>query len=115
MSNFCISEGRRVPYTPSSAVTAGTPVNLGGSLGVGIPVNDVEADVEGAFDIAGLYSAPKEAGGGVVFSIGEEVEWDESAGLAVENTNGDYTIGYAVKAAADGDSVVWYLLNNRSA
>lgn len=75
----------KLKYTASSAVTAGTPIQLDNGL-VGIPANDIasgdsdELDVEGRFRAWGV--------GSQAWSVGDQVGWDAD-GDPLNGTAGD--------------------------
>ncbi|HRU04322.1 MAG TPA: DUF2190 family protein [Candidatus Brocadiia bacterium] len=107
--------GDVVEYTPSSAVTAGTPVDVGGRCG--IPAVDVPAGAKGAFGVNGHYKCPMAA---VTISAGNKIWWDADgdpvggvagSGAATNvkcSSPGDVLMGSAVedRAATDTECVV---------
>ena len=103
-------EGAAVDYTPSgSNVAAGEVIQVGGFVGV---ANKEILDGElGALQIEGVYDATKASGGGVTFSAGDTVGWDNVGNTAVTGGTGTFDIGVAVADAADADAIVRVKLN----
>ncbi|MEQ8785126.1 MAG: DUF2190 family protein [Pirellulaceae bacterium] len=101
-----IHEGDAVDYTPGTAVTAGDVVVL--SNLVGVAKLDIAANVLGALAVTGVFDFAKASGGGVTFSVGDLVYWDDANHLAVTTDGGgaNKRVGNAVADAADADATV---------
>jgi predicted RecA/RadA family phage recombinase len=85
---------------------------LGTDAGIAQVVACDTADGEiGTVYIDGIFKVNKEAGGGVTFSRGETVEWDDTAKEAV-GIDGDFALGVATEAAVDGDDHVKVWINH---
>lgn len=99
-----------IDYTPSgAAAAAGEVVQVGGLIGV---ANKEIADGElGALQIEGAFDVTKASGGGITFTAGATVGWDNTGNTAVAAGTGDFDIGSAVAAAADADAFVRVKLN----
>lgn len=106
--------GNIIDYTPSGAVTGGTPTDLGGGL-IGVPSSDVAASSEAGFIISGVFAIEATTATG---SAGDDVYWDSdgspyggtaSSGAATTDISaGDLWIGKlsADKGATDADAYV---------
>jgi len=101
-----IHDGHYIDHTPGSAITAGDVV-VQGDL-VGIAKGDIAASKPGALAVEGVYDVAKEAGGGVTFSTGDKVYWDDTNDVAVATDGGgaNKLMGKAVANAADADATV---------
>jgi len=108
----------RVDYTPGSAYTAGTPVQLTDDL-VGIGNADIEAGRLGALSTRGHKKGNK--ADGLTIAVGDRIGWDAN-GDPQNGTAGagaytnvaadmDFVCGLAVYAAAAGDDQVIFDLN----
>lgn len=100
-----IHEGLAIPYTPSSAVSAGAIVDLGDLIG--IAKLDIAALALGALSVEGVFDVVKSGSSGPVFAKGDTVFWDYVNSLAVKTGfDGCLFLGTAVAAAATGDTLV---------
>ena len=104
---------RTFDYTPASAVAAGEIVPFGSGLDrfVGVANAAIAASETGSLDFAGIYRVKKKSG--EVFSIGEQVGWDEGNNEAVKHDDAgiDFYLGVCLKAAAGGDDYVLTVIN----
>lgn len=100
-----VQDGCAIDYTPSTAVSAGAIVLLGGLLGVA--KKDIAASALGALAIEGVYDVIKSGSSGPVFIPGDAVYWDYVNNLAVR-TGGSGTVlfGTCVESAATGVAIV---------
>ena len=105
------SDDGAIDYTPGSAVTAGDVVVLGSI--VGVATNDIAANAKGSLTIDGVFKVPKITG---AISVGTKLYWDPagtpvtgdaSSGAATATAGSLKVMGYAVLAAASGDSYVY--------
>lgn len=98
-----------IDITPVGAMAAGEIIE---DLDLAqVAHTDIAAGRLGAVSISGIYEVKKAAGGGVTFAKGAKVEWDATGNTAVAAAAGDFAVGIAVAAAADGDSSVLVQLN----
>ena len=88
--------GASEDYTPGSAVTAGTPLDIGGKASV--PANDIAANVKDAVQVEGLFKVVQAA---EIIAIGADVWWDAD-GDPVGGTAGTGAATATAQAAADG-------------
>lgn len=107
------SDPNCVDYTPGSATTAGTAVQLADGT-AGIINNDLAASEKGAAQIAGV--AKVTTASATTWSDGDEIWYDNSAGQAVKKSNAldgsaDFRLGIAVGAQVSGDTVGYVRLN----
>lgn len=105
------SDDGAIDYTPTAAVTGGDVVVLGSI--VAVAVDDIAANVKGAVVIDGIFKVPKITG---AITVGSKVYWDPagtpvtgdaSSGAATTTAGSLKVMGYAVLAAASGDSYVY--------
>ena len=89
--------GESIDYTPTSAVTAGTPVSQGGY--VGIPKLDIAANALGQLYVTGVFDIVKVTG---ALSVGDIIGWD-SDGDPVGGVAGS---GACTSTLADADFVL---------
>lgn len=101
-----LQKGDAIDYIPAADVAAGEVV-VQGDL-VGVAKLDIAADALGALAVAGVFDVAKESGGGVTFSAGDAVYWDEANDLAVttDGAGANKQMGKAVADAADADAAV---------
>ena len=100
-------------YPSGGAVTAGTMAvvndmlvyNLSGAAASGEQVKGVYETHSNGLEL------PKEAG--LAINVGDEVFWDTGAD-EVDKTNTNVTLGYCVRAAVAGDTVVRVTLQNNN-
>lgn len=83
-------------HTPGSAVTAGTPLNIGGRAAVA--ANDIAADILGAIQVSGLFKVVQKA---ELIPLGSEV-WFDNDGDPVGGTAGTGAATATPQLAADG-------------
>lgn len=100
-----------IDYTPGSAVTAGDVIVLGSIVAVAI--DDIAANQKGSLQIDGIFKVPKITG---AITVGSKIYWDPagtpvtgdaSSGAATTTAGSLKVMGYAVLAAASGDSYVY--------
>lgn len=72
-----VSQGDRIAYAHTAAVTSGEPVRIGRLIGVALGAYG--ADVSGEYAIDGVWDLPFVTGAAI--SAGEQVIWDESVDL----------------------------------
>ena len=109
-------DGASIDYTPTSAVTAGTPVSQSGY--VGIPKTDIAANALGALAVTGVFDIVKVTG---ALSVGDVIGWDSDgdpvggvAGTgAATSTLGDadFVLGTVIAAAVEAGAVARTQLN----
>lgn len=99
-----ISAGLTIPYTPSSAKSAGDVV-VQGDL-VGIVAHDLEANKLGNLDVDGHFEFPKATGGGTALTVGGTVFWDAGNSRVSATASVGKKAGVVTQAAADGDATV---------
>ena len=99
-----VHQGDSIDYTPTADISAGDVVVQ--SELVGVAKLDIKADRLGALAVVGVFDFPKEAGGGVIFGVGDLVYWDDTNDVATAGGGADKLIGKAVAPAADGDTTV---------
>lgn len=98
-------------YTPSAASLAGEVARLADGRAA-VTIADLAASQLGAQYVEGIFDLLSASA--TVFDVGEVVFWDASADLAIRATSagaGDYPVGRAVVAKADGETVVRTELN----
>ena len=92
----------------AAAQNAGDVVQVGGLAGVVEGLSNIEVGdpmnvrVKGVFEVASASAT--------VFAEGATVNWDDTAKLAI-TAAGDWTLGKAAKAKANGETVVSVILN----
>lgn len=98
--------GDAIDYIPDTDVAAGSVV-VQGEL-VGVAALDIRAGMFGSLTVSGVFAFPKPVSGGVTFSAGVKVYWDEAAGAATEDPNGGVNkyLGKTTAAAANSDAAV---------
>lgn len=101
--------GDTVPYTPSSAVSAGDVV-VQGEL-VGIAQRDIAANAAGDLIVAGVVTFPKATTSGSAITAGAKLYWDESSSVATTTVGSNKLIGKAVTAASASASTVDVLMS----
>lgn len=101
-----VQAGDAIDYTPSADVAAGDVI-VQGDL-IGIAKQPIKANTLGALAVAGVFDVAKASGGGVTFSAGDKVYWDDTNKLAVttDGAGANKLLGKAIAAAADADSTV---------
>ena len=103
MAKF-IHEGRRVDYTPESAVAAGDVVVVGDLIGVA--TQPIAASALGSLAVEGVFAFPKATGEGTALTQGTKVYWDADNSQVVTTGNDHKQLGFVTKAAADADETV---------
>lgn len=103
----------RMDYTPSGAdADANTVVDLGSGLTGIVTSPEGIADGElGSVATRGTFKISKDDGGAVNFARGAKVGWDDTNKLAVAAGTGDWDMGIAEEAAANGDDHVKVAIN----
>ena len=109
-------DGASIDYTPTAAVTAGTPVSQSGY--VGIPKTDIAANALGALAVTGVFDIVKVTG---ALAVGDVIGWDSDgdpvggvAGTgAATSTLGDadFVLGTVIAAAVEAGAVARTQLN----
>lgn len=101
-----VKEGAAIDYTPGADVAAGDVVVL--SDLVGIAKREIKANTPGALAVTGEFDVAKASGGGVTFSAGDKVYWDDTNNLAVatDGAGANKLLGKATAAAADAATTV---------
>ena len=98
-------EGKRINYTPVSAVAAGDVIVLGGV--VCVATDAIPAGTLGSLAIEGVFEFPKTGGsGGSAMAVGEFVDWDGSVICAADVTTTTRQAGFVFKAAGATDTTV---------
>lgn len=111
-SQFYHGHQDREDYTPSgAALVAGEIINRNGYAAICTDPEGIDDGALGAVAVSGVFRIKKEVGGGVTFSDGDAVEWDDTAKTAVTATNGDFELGPAIADAGDNDDHVKVRLN----
>lgn len=109
MTTKAIQPGKVIDYTAGADITSGSIVVMGQILGIALA--DIANGATGAVQIDGVFEVPKVTG--AVFSQGESLTWDASAGKFDDNlatlASGDITGAAAVafKVGANGDTTAW--------
>ncbi len=103
MANF-IKDGKTIPHTPGSDVTAGDVIVLGEK--VTVAKHDIPTGALGAVSAEGTFDFPKTAV--TVYDIGAKVFWDVADQEATEDDDTDTNklIGYVSVAALSADALV---------
>lgn len=99
-----------LPYTPGSAKSAGDIVALGNGL-LGVCVNDIAANVQGAVYIEGEFKSAKPTG---ALAIDQPLYWDSGASEIQNDYDGGTNdpAGWVTRAAASGDASVYWRLDS---
>lgn len=106
MTYRAVADGDRITVTAGGAVTAGqvwagtevAGIYLGSATGSGVSV---------AVAVEGVYTCPKKAGANLDFAVGEMAYALSTGGIyTAVPTGATVPIGYAVVAAATGDTSV---------
>lgn len=105
--------GESLDYTPGSATTAGTVLQLADGRAA-VPANDIAASAKGSLTIQGVFKVA--AATGTTWSDGALLYWDSSASAAVTKSNAldgdaDFYLGRAVGAKASGPLFGYVELN----
>ena len=116
MATKFIQDGKRINYTPGSAVAAGDVVVLGAL--VCVATEAIAAGEAGSLAIEGVFEFPKTGGsGGSAMTQGQRVDWDAANGVIIDTdaTAGTRQAGYVFAAAADTATTVQVKLQPASA
>jgi predicted RecA/RadA family phage recombinase len=99
-------QGAAIDHTPGGDVAAGAVI-VQGEL-VGVARLDIKANTLGALAVEGVFDFPKATGGGTAIGAGAEAYWNAAAQQATTSaaSGANKRIGRAVRAAADGDTLV---------
>ena len=106
-----VSSDGAIDYTPSGAAVTGGDVVVVGEI-VGVCVTDLADGEKGSLQVTGVFRFPKATG---AITVGAKVYWDEDgnpvtgdagSGAATTTATSNKLAGYAVAAAASGDSYV---------
>lgn len=101
MAKTFIQEGCTLTFTaPTGGVTAGTPVLIGNVLAVPAATVAQTLPFEGCTE--GVHSLVKATG--TAWTEGCLLYWDDSAKKITTVSTSNYRIGFAVVAAASGDT-----------
>lgn len=98
-------EGCSIDYTPTTAKTAGSVVVHRGLIG--LVKTDIAANELGALVVEGVFRFDKPSG---AIALGQKCYWDAANSQANTAGTGPY-LGYAVAAAASGDTTVDVSIN----
>ncbi len=117
MASNYIGEGETINVVAPSALTSGTPVDLGAGVVV-IPDASVASAAVGAVLPQGLFRFPKVAaaiassvhGAAETITLGQGMFWDGGNAVATQKAIGPY-LGIATKAAASGAAYVEVLVD----
>jgi len=111
-----IHTGVLIDYTPTSAVTAGTPISQNGY--VGIPTLDIAANALGALAVTGVFDFVKVSG---ALSVGDIIGWDNDgdpvggvagSGAATSTlSDADFVLGTVIAAAVEAGALARTQLN----
>lgn len=101
-----VQDGDAIDYTPSADVAPGDVV-VQSDL-VGVAKRSIVANTLGALTVTGVFDMAKQAGGGVTFSAGDKVYWDNTNDVAVttDGAGANKLLGKAVAASADAAATV---------
>ena len=104
-----------IDYTPASAVSAGTAVQLADGS-VGVSPSDIAASDLGALEKNGVFKV--DAASATTWSNGDEIWYDASVEQAVKKSNAldgdtDFRLGIAVGAKASGTTYGYVRLNDQ--
>ena len=106
-------EGDRILKTLTVAVLSGDPQVVGTGL-LGVAMNDGAIGDDADFAIEGVFQLPKVSA--AVIARGDSVFWDASADEIDDNAAikaaGDFTCGWATKAAGAGVVIVEVKINS---
>lgn len=102
MAKNFIQTGDVLDYTPSADTTAGTPVLLGGRLGVVLA--DIKANATGPIRMCGVWSITKVTAD--VVAQWALLYWDNTAKKLTVTSSGNTLVGYATAAAGNGATTV---------
>ncbi len=110
MANTFIQEGCVLEFAaPTGGVVSGTPLLIGGLIVV--PLVTAAQTVRFNCAAAGVFTAPKATG--VAWTEGQILYWDSTAGnFATAQSATARRAGFAVVAAASGDTTGIVRLNN---
>jgi predicted RecA/RadA family phage recombinase len=105
--------GESLDYTPGSATTAGTVLQLADGRAA-VPANDIAASAKGSLTISGVFKIA--AATGTTWSDKALLYWDSSASQAVTKSlaldgDADFYLGRAVGAKASGPTYGYVELN----
>lgn len=102
MATTYLQAGDTITFTAAANITSGDVVELGDVLGVAVMTAASGAECEAR--VNGVFTMAKATG--VVFTVGQKVNWDASAGNVTSATTAatdDITdAGFIVAAAATG-------------
>lgn len=106
MINY-LQNGDYIKFTAGAAITSGMIVKVGSLFGVAVA--DVANGEEGTLAMKGVFELPKTAGAGTAIAVGTEAYFDTSAAATGAVSGDDESAanplcGYAIEAAADGDT-----------
>ena len=104
MKNF-VQPGKVMTAALAGAVESGEPVQIG-TL-VGVATGKVAANQAGEYALLGVFKLKKASA--LVVAQGAEVTWENSTKEVVIGT-GDFVVGKAFKAAANGETTIDVLL-----
>jgi len=111
MSATMVQEGRRIDYTPSTAVVAGQVV-VQGEL-VGVATEPIAANTLGSLAVEGVFDFTKATGASTAIVVGANVYWDvaDTEAKVDDESAANKLLGKSVLAATDADETVRIKLN----
>lgn len=100
-----VSDGDKMPYTPTTGVTVGDAIAVGSI--VGVADRPIPANTLGALAVCGVFSIAKPTGAGTNYAQGAKVSL--YSGQAVTGATGT-AMGYVWRQPATTDTTVDVLL-----
>jgi hypothetical protein len=109
------NDQRRMDHTPAGILTIGAIVNSDGRAGVITSPEGIAAAALGSMATTGVFRILKDGTSGPTFALGDDVEWDDSANLAVAAGAGTFPLGRCVvQAGGTNEDGVYCDLNEPS-
>ena len=99
--------GDEISFVAASDLASGTVMQKGGLAGV-VDGLSVKSGDEATLRTKGRYEVASASA--TVFTEGQDVNWDDTAKLAI-TAAGDFSLGKAAKAKASGELVVTVIFN----
>lgn len=99
-----VHNGDAIDYTPAADVAANSVVVLGDLVCVAQAA--IAANKLGTLSLRGVFDFPKATGAGSGIAAGTKLYWDATNKQATATASTNKQLGYAVRAAADGDTAV---------
>ncbi len=103
MKAIYVQQGEALYITPEENVANGSVVSLGGTR-IGVAAGDIPAGGVGTVHVEGVFKLAKAAGEAV--ALGAAVYYSKAADAVTAAAEGNVPAGYAVRAAAEGDTAV---------